>query len=169
MSLKANYFKLGLFVIGAIVAGAVVLVVIGSGRWFQPKLMIETYFNESVQGLDIGSKLKYRGVVIGEVKSIGFTYNWYQQDRPMEQRARYVMVEAQIQPRLLGGRSGAGDLTEQKKRRPGNRKGPADTPCAAGDHGNELPRNRLRRSAAPCAARSTGCRGTSTSRARRRR
>ena len=115
MSLKANYFKLGLFVFGAIVAGAVVLVVIGSGRWFQPKLMIETYFNESVQGLDVGSKLKYRGVVIGEVKSIGFTYNWYQQDRPMEQRARYVMVEAQIQPRLLGGRSGTGDLTEQKK------------------------------------------------------
>ena len=115
MSLKANYFKLGLFVIGAIFAGAVVLVVIGSGRWFQPKLMIETYFNESVQGLDVGSKLKYRGVVIGEVKSIGFTYNWYQQDRPMEQRARYVLVEAQIQPKLLGGRSGAGDLTEQKR------------------------------------------------------
>ncbi len=115
MSLKANYFKLGLFVIGAIVAGAVVLVVIGSGRWFQPKLTIETYFNESVQGLDIGSKLKYRGVVIGEVKSIGFTYNWYQQDRPMEQRARYVLVEAQIQPKLLGGRAGAGDLTEQKR------------------------------------------------------
>jgi len=114
MSLKANYFKLGLFVIGAIAAGVVVLVVIGSGRWFQPKLTIETYFNESVQGLDIGSKLKYRGVVIGEVKSIGFTYNWYQQDKPMLDRARYVLVEAQIQPKLLGGRAGAGDLTEQK-------------------------------------------------------
>jgi ABC-type transporter Mla subunit MlaD len=114
MSLKANYFKLGLFVVGAIVAGAVVLVVIGSGRWFQPKLTIETYFNESVQGLDIGSKLKYRGVVIGEVKYIGFTYNRYQLDRPIAQRARYVLVEAQIQPKLLGGRAGAGDLTEQK-------------------------------------------------------
>jgi len=114
MSLKANYFKLGLFVVGAIVAGALVLVVIGSGRWFQPKLTIETYFNESVQGLDIGSKLKYRGVVIGEVKYIGFTYNRYQLDRPIAQRARYVLVEAQIQPKLLGGRAGAGDLTEQK-------------------------------------------------------
>jgi len=114
MSLKANYFKLGLFVVGAIVAGVLVLVVIGSGRWFQPKLTIETYFNESVQGLDIGSKLKYRGVVIGEVKSIGFTYNKYQQDKPMLQRDRYVLVEAQIQPKLLGGRAGAGDLTEQK-------------------------------------------------------
>jgi ABC-type transporter Mla subunit MlaD len=114
MSLKANYFKLGLFVLGAIAAGVLVLVVIGSGRWFQPKLTIETYFNESVQGLDIGSKLKYRGVVIGEVKSIGFTYNWYQQNQTMEQRVRYVLVEAQIQPKLLGGRAGAGDLTEQK-------------------------------------------------------
>ena len=62
MSLRANYFKLGLFVIGALVSGVILLIVIGSGRWFQPKLTIETYFNESVQGLDIGSKLKYRGV-----------------------------------------------------------------------------------------------------------
>ncbi len=113
MSLKANYFKLGLFVLGAIVAGVVVLVVIGSGRWFQPKLTIETYFNESVQGLDIGSKLKYRGVVIGEVKSIGFTYNWYEQNKTVVERARYVLVEAQIQPKLLGGRAGAGNLSEQ--------------------------------------------------------
>ena len=114
MALKANYFKLGLFVIGAIVAGAIVLVVIGSGRWFQPKLTIETYFNESVQGLDIGSKLKYRGVAIGEVTKIGFTYNKYQLDRPMAERARYILVEAQIEPRLLGGRAAAGDITNPK-------------------------------------------------------
>ena len=70
-----------------------------------------------MQGLDIGSKLKYRGVAIGEVTRIGFTYNKYQQDRPMAQRARYVLVEAQIQPRLLGGRAGAGDLTEPRRAR----------------------------------------------------
>ena len=66
MSQRANYFKLGLFVIGSIVAGILVLVIIGSGRWFERKVVIETYFKESVQGLDIGSKLKYRGVTIGE-------------------------------------------------------------------------------------------------------
>jgi hypothetical protein len=37
-------------VIGAIVAGAIVLDRDRLGRWFQPKLTIETYFNESVQG-----------------------------------------------------------------------------------------------------------------------
>jgi ABC-type transporter Mla subunit MlaD len=112
MSLKANYFKLGLFVIGAVVAGVLVLIIVGSGRWFQPKLTVESYFNESVQGLDIGSKLKYRGVVIGEVTKIGFTYNRYQLDRPMAERLRYVMVEAQIEPRLLGGRVAAGGLAD---------------------------------------------------------
>lgn len=111
MSQKANYFKLGLFVIGALIAGIVVLLVIGSGRWFERKTTIETYFNESVQGLDIGSKLKFKGVVIGEVTKISFTYVVYQQDIPMAQRARFVLVEAEIQPRLVGGRAATGDLT----------------------------------------------------------
>ena len=111
MSQKANYFKLGLFVIGALVAGIVVILVIGSGRWFERKSTIESYFNESVQGLDIGSKLKYRGVVIGEVTKISFTYVVYQQDLPMSQRFRYVLVESQINPRLVGGRAATGDLT----------------------------------------------------------
>jgi len=114
MSIKANYFKLGLFVIGAIVAGVILLIVIGSGRWFQPKLTIETYFNESVQGLDIGSKLKYRGVAIGEVTRIGFTYNKYELDMPMTMRKRYVLVEAQIEPKLLGGRVATGEITNEE-------------------------------------------------------
>jgi len=114
MSQKANYFKLGLFVVGAAVAGVAVLLIIGSGRWFERRITVETYFNESVQGLDIGSKLKYRGVVIGEVTKITFTYVNYQQDLPMTERARYVMVESQIQPRLVGGRAAAGDLTSSE-------------------------------------------------------
>jgi paraquat-inducible protein B len=112
VSQKANYFKLGLFVIGALIAGVVVLLVIGSGRWFERKITIETYFNESVQGLDLGSKIKFKGVVIGEVTKISFTYVVYQQDLPMLQRTRYVLVESQIQPRLVGGRAAAGDLTD---------------------------------------------------------
>lgn len=111
MSQRANYFKLGLFVIGSIVAGVLVLIIIGSGRWFERRVIIETYFKESVQGLDIGSKLKYRGVTIGEVTKITFTYTRYQLDLPITQRERFVLVEAQVQPRLLGGRAAAGDWT----------------------------------------------------------
>lgn len=117
MSQKANYFKLGLFVIGAAVAGVLVLIIIGSGRWFERRVIIETYFKESVQGLDVGSKLKYRGVTIGEVTKVSFTYTRYQQDLPITQRERYVMVEAQLQPRLIGGRAAAGDMTDAENAR----------------------------------------------------
>ncbi len=109
MSQKANYFKLGLFVIGALVAGIMVLLIVGTGRLFERKVIIETYFKESVQGLDIGSKLKLRGVVIGEVTKVSFTYVYYQLDLPITQRDRFVLVEAQLQPRLVGGRAAAGD------------------------------------------------------------
>jgi ABC-type transporter Mla subunit MlaD len=105
LSQKANFFKLGLFVIGAIAAGVIVLTIIGTGRFLQKRITIETYFNESVQGLDIGSKMKYRGVEVGQVTRITFTYVKYEQDRPMGDRKRYVLVEAQIQPRLVGGKA----------------------------------------------------------------
>jgi paraquat-inducible protein B len=105
LSQRANYFKLGLFVIGAVVAGVAVLLIIGTGRWFTPRVKMETYFNESVQGLDIGSKMKYRGVVIGEVTRISFTYTKYELDKTMGERKRYVLVEAQLEPRLVGGKA----------------------------------------------------------------
>jgi paraquat-inducible protein B len=102
MSAQANYFKIGLFVIGATIALVFLLVMLGAGRIFQSKILMETYFNESVQGLEVGSKVKYRGVIVGEVKSIGFTYTKYQQDITMSDRLRYVMVQATILPRLIG-------------------------------------------------------------------
>jgi ABC-type transporter Mla subunit MlaD len=114
MSAQANNFKLGLFVIGATIALVILLLIVGSGRWFQSKTVIETYFNESVQGLDIGSKVKYRGVSVGEVTRIGFTYNKYQQDKPMGERLRYVLVEATILGRLIGSRAG-GEITRPEQ------------------------------------------------------
>src|SRR6266700_3890014 len=116
MSAKANFFKIGLFSIGATIALIVLLVILGSGRLFQLKVLMETYVNESVQGLEVGSKVKYRGVVVGEVTRIGFTYTKYQLDKPMPERLRYVMIEATILPRLIGGRAG-GDITRTESAR----------------------------------------------------
>ncbi len=99
-----------MFVIAGVLALVLLLLVLGSGQWFQSKVTMETYLNESVQGLEVGSKVRYRGVVVGEVRRIGFTYNTYEQDQPMPVRLRYVMVEATILPRLIGGRAG-GDIT----------------------------------------------------------
>ena len=168
MSLKANYFKLGLFVIGALVSGVILLIVIGSGRWFQPKLTIESYFNESVQGLDIGSKLKYRGVAIGEVTRIGFTYNKYQQEIPSLQRYRYVLVEAQIEPGSSAAASPPATSPSPRARRSRSRRGCASASRRRGSPARAISRsttsNRRRRS-----FRSTGSPTTRTSRAHRRR
>jgi paraquat-inducible protein B len=116
MSAQANFFKLGLFVIGATVVLVLLLLILGSGRWFQSKVAIETYLNESAQGLEVGSKVKYRGVVVGEVTKIGFTYTKYQLDKPMAERLRYVMIEALLLPRLIGGRV-SGDITRPETAR----------------------------------------------------
>jgi phospholipid/cholesterol/gamma-HCH transport system substrate-binding protein len=114
VSAQAHNVKLGLFVIGATIAGVLLLLIVGSGRWFQSKTVVETYFNESVQGLDIGSRVKYRGVSVGEVTRIGFTYNKYEQDKAMAERKRYVLVEATILGRLIGSRAG-GDITRSEQ------------------------------------------------------
>ena len=116
MSAQANFFKLGLFVIGATIVLVLLLLILGSGRWFQSKVAIETYLNESAQGLEVGSKVKYRGVVVGEVTKIGFTYTKYQLDKPMAERLRYVMIEALLLPRLIGGRA-SGDITRPETAR----------------------------------------------------
>lgn len=68
-----SYFKLGLFVISATVIAILGIVVLGGGKFFQKKNIIETYINESVQGLDVGSPVKFRGVLIGNVEEISLT------------------------------------------------------------------------------------------------
>src|SRR6202049_3662126 len=100
MSAQANFFKLGLFVIGATVVLILLLLILGSGRWFQSKVAIETYLNESAQGLEVGSKVKYRGVVVGEVTKIGFTYTKYQLAHPLAERLRYVSVGGRLVVRV---------------------------------------------------------------------
>jgi phospholipid/cholesterol/gamma-HCH transport system substrate-binding protein len=70
MSQQAHYFKIGLFVIGATALVVVGIIVLGAGKWFERSAMVETYFYESVQGLEVGSPVRIRGVRIGRVESI---------------------------------------------------------------------------------------------------
>lgn len=102
MTAKKNHARLGVFVLLAILLLAGLAISLGGGNTFRKKVTMETYFNESVQGLDIGSKVRYRGVVIGVVSSINFTYTRYELDVPPAERKQYVMVEMAVYPDLLG-------------------------------------------------------------------
>ena len=74
MSQRANYFKLGLFVIGAIVAGVLVLLIVGTRALSRARVIIETYFKESVQGSTSAPSSSIAASTIGEVTRITFTY-----------------------------------------------------------------------------------------------
>ena len=90
MALKANYFKIGMFVIVAASITIIGVIVLGAGTIFRKKVMIETYFQESVQGLEIGSPLKFRGVRFGRVEDITLLGKEYLTQQ------RYILVRVSI-------------------------------------------------------------------------
>ena len=104
MAQTARYFKLGVFALASIATLVLLLVLIGSGRFDRNRVPLETYFDESVQGLDVGSKIKYRGVTIGEVTRIAFTSSKYELDKPPTDRKQFVLVEGSIRGELVGGK-----------------------------------------------------------------
>ena len=63
-------FTVGLFVATGIGFAIFVVIWLGTSRYFEKGHYFVTYFNESVQGLDIESPVKYRGVSIGRVQAI---------------------------------------------------------------------------------------------------
>jgi ABC-type transporter Mla subunit MlaD len=78
MTQTANYFKLGLFVMLAFCLGVGFLILFGAGEFMKKEILAEACFDESVQGLDVGSEVKYKGVRIGTVKTITTPAKAYQ-------------------------------------------------------------------------------------------
>jgi phospholipid/cholesterol/gamma-HCH transport system substrate-binding protein/paraquat-inducible protein B len=100
-----NYFRLGLFVLAAIGALIAVILVFGSGQIFQKTFEVETYIKQSVTGLDNGASVRFRGVKVGQVISVGLTGEIYEKNVPLTQRKEYVIVRMLINgdPKLLLG------------------------------------------------------------------
>jgi paraquat-inducible protein B len=69
---RANPTLIGLFVLGAIVLTTAVVVVWGSGRFFRQTKSFVAYFTGSVNGLNPGAPVKFRGVRIGTVTDMRF-------------------------------------------------------------------------------------------------
>ena len=95
MSAQASYFKIGLFVVVALVIGVVSILVLGAKSFFQKKVFIETYFVESVQGLEEGAPLKFRGVRVGKITEITLVGKEYPTVR------QYVLIRAALFPDIF--------------------------------------------------------------------
>ncbi len=70
MSQKANTTLIGAFVIGGLVLSITAIMLFGAGRFDAKKTQLELYFEDSINGLDIGSPVKFKGVTIGKVSQV---------------------------------------------------------------------------------------------------
>jgi paraquat-inducible protein B len=101
VSQEARYYRVGLFVfVGiALLVGAVLL--LGGGNAFKKTVTLETSFQESVEGLDVGSPVKMRGVKIGSVKEIALARDLYRMPdgaRLPEEHVIDVVVRFEVAP-----------------------------------------------------------------------
>jgi ABC-type transporter Mla subunit MlaD len=101
MSEKPSYFRIGLFILIALAFLVAGLVVLGAGAFLRQRMYIETYVNASVQGIDVGSPVKFRGVQMGRVSAINFTFNEY--GSPDEDRFNYVVILMEIDREMFPG------------------------------------------------------------------
>ncbi len=87
---KSSYAKIGAFVCAAIVLAVAAAVFMGAGSMRKRELTLETYVEETVQGVSEGSAVKYRGIPVGSVKSVSFAMADYSpdQENPDAERAR---------------------------------------------------------------------------------
>jgi phospholipid/cholesterol/gamma-HCH transport system substrate-binding protein len=71
MASQRTKFAVGLFLTCGVLFAVLVIIWLGMSRFLEKGRHYVTYFDESVQGLNIDSPVKYRGVFIGRVESIG--------------------------------------------------------------------------------------------------
>ncbi len=102
--MRGTYLRVGILVAGG-VALLLGMVLFLSGSQIRHAKPYETYFRDSVQGLDVGAPVKYRGVAIGAVTEIGLVSAAYGRDEPDAIRRttfRTVFVRFEIDVSRVG-------------------------------------------------------------------
>ena len=103
MQVKPNDLKLGVFVLfafGVLCAG---LFAFGAVSYFQRTILVETYVNGNVDGLSVGAPVSLRGVKVGKVTRIDFSWNLYSESEP-----RYVIIEFEVRRSIAPAAFGQG-------------------------------------------------------------
>ncbi len=104
MNQRSLYLRVGAMLIGSLLLLVGLILALTGDRWNEGKAY-ETYFRESVQGLDVGAPVKYRGVTLGRVTHIGLVsanYGATAEEQVMDPTYRLVVVRFKIDPRRVG-------------------------------------------------------------------
>jgi paraquat-inducible protein B len=99
MSQKPNPTSIGLFIVVGAALGIGGLLLFSSSKLFTRTREVVVYFNQSLNGLNEGAPVKFRGVLIGSVKKVMVFYNQATNDFSMP-----VLLE--IQEKLVRERVG---------------------------------------------------------------
>lgn len=77
MSQKPHHFRIGLFVLGGAVLAITGLLAFGLRDALETRHLLLTYIPGDVEGLVVGSPVKLKGVNVGQVKGLYFSWNRY--------------------------------------------------------------------------------------------
>ena len=75
MSKKVNTTAIGLFIVSGVALGVIGLVLFSSSKLFSQTADEIAYFDNSLNGLNEGAPVKYRGVTIGSVRRVMIRFN----------------------------------------------------------------------------------------------
>jgi ABC-type transporter Mla subunit MlaD len=104
MEERGTYLRVGALIVGGMIL-LLALVWFLAGNQFTHGTLYESYFSESVQGLDVGGDVKFRGVTVGRVTGLGLVSAEYGGDRmydPARQSSRLVFVRFEIDTARIG-------------------------------------------------------------------
>ncbi len=101
--MNATYLRVGLMLVASVALGVALVMFLGRGT-VSGGLGYETYFRETVQGLDVGSPVRFRGVRLGQVTEIDLAAAAYPAQAASVQDAenRLVVVRFVVDPKRLG-------------------------------------------------------------------
>jgi ABC-type transporter Mla subunit MlaD len=98
MSKPINNFKLGLFTLCGLAILVAALLAFGARNYFEPTSVYETYIEGDVTGLSVGSPVELRGVNVGKVTRIDFSWVEYEVTDPS-----YIVVDFQMRNDIAPG------------------------------------------------------------------
>jgi len=98
MSKPVNNFKLGLFTLFGLTILLAGLFSFGARSYFEPTSMYETYIAGDVTGLSVGAPVELRGVSVGKVTRIDFSWTEYEATEPS-----YIVVDFEMRNNIEPG------------------------------------------------------------------
>jgi ABC-type transporter Mla subunit MlaD len=110
MSAKSNDFKIGIFVLIGLAILLAAIVLFGAEKILERKILEETYIAGDVGGLKVGAPVNLRGVPVGQVTRIDFTWNIYHVNEP-----RFVYIEFEVRRNVSFASDGKGFAQQMRE------------------------------------------------------